>query len=82
MSLLRQLRGMGLAMGGSYPPHEFVTDDETGEQVTTARQRWFGWTTDEAKANAAREAGAVVTTYRSTDDRYSGWEVSVTEVVE
>ena len=80
MSLLAQLRSFGLTMGGAYPANEFHAENEAGEDVTRHSQRWFGWTTDEAKAERAREAGATVTTYRASDPRYSGWEIAVTEV--
>lgn len=82
MALLEQLRALGLPMRGSYQPQAFTTEDETGEQVTVMRQQWFGWTTDRTKADAAREAGAHVTTLPASDPRYSGWEVSVTKVVD
>ena len=70
-------------MGGSYPAQEFHAEDEaTGEDVTRLSRRWFGWTGDEAKAEAARELGATVTTYRASDPRYSGWEIMVTEITD
>ena len=80
MSLLEQLRGLGLTMGGSWPAQEFHAEDENGEDVTRHSQRWVGWTTDEALAEKAREAGAVVSFYRATDPRFNGWEVTITEV--
>jgi hypothetical protein len=33
------------------------------------------WTTDEAKASKASELGAIVVDYRSSDPKFSGWEV-------
>lgn len=41
--------------------------------------RHVGWTTDEAKADKLREAGANLAHYVSQDPRYSGWEVSFAE---
>ncbi len=82
MSLLAQLRKDGIAMRGSYPPMEITEKDENDEPVTVIRQRWIGWTADEAKAEAAREAGATVVTYTSRDPRFNGWEVSVNEAVD
>jgi hypothetical protein len=38
--------------------------------------RHVGWTTDEGKANAARELGATLREYRSADPTCTGWEVS------
>jgi len=81
VSLLEQLRANGLRMGGSYPPQAVETRDEEGELVTLTHRRWYGWTTDKAKADAARDAGATVTAVSSPDPRCSGWEVAVTEVV-
>lgn len=83
MSLLATLREeIGLPMRGSYPPFEGAEIREGGEQVTVTRQRWIGWTTDEAKAEAARQAGAVVTYYRASEPAYCGWETTLTEVHE
>lgn len=78
--MLAELRKLGLAMGGSYPPHDFTTEDESGEEVTVTRQLHIGYTTDEAKADAARELGATVTRCPAGDPKYSGWEVSTYEV--
>ena len=81
LSLVEQLRGLGLAMGTQYAPAT-ATDAETGEEVTT--RLVIGWTTDEAKATAAEEAGAWITAYQRADTppRFRGWEVAVREVVE
>jgi hypothetical protein len=38
-----------------------------------------GWTTDPVKAQAARDAGARVVQYTSSDPRFSGWEVTAQE---
>ena len=38
--------------------------------------RHVGWTTDEAKADAARAAGASLAAYTSREPSASGWEVS------
>ena len=81
--MLAQLRNeVGLPMRGRYPAQSFTTTNEDGEEVTVTRQLHVGWTTDETKADAAREAGATVTAYRAHDPAFSGWEVSVHEVVE
>lgn len=83
MGILEQLRTeVGLAMGGRYRAQSFKTTDEDGGAVTVARKLHVGWTTDEGKANRARELGATVTAYRAHDPAFSGWEVSVNEVVE
>lgn len=80
MTLLEQLRDeVGLRMGGRYPAQTFRTKDEDGEPVEIVRQLHVGWTTDEAKADRARELGATVTTFRAHDPEFSGWEVSVHE---
>lgn len=79
---LRQLRALGLPMRGAYPPYESQVGGQANEQVAVMRQRWIGWTTDEEKARAAKDAGAVVTPYSSSDARFSGWEVTVSVVVE
>lgn len=80
--MLAQLRRLGLAMGGSYPPREFTTTDEGGEQSTVMRQLCIGYTTDESKAAAARDLGATVTRCPSADPAFIGWEVSISEVVD
>jgi hypothetical protein len=36
-----------------------------------------GWTTDEEKAKAAREEGAIATEYASPDPAFAGWEIVV-----
>ncbi len=82
MSLLAQLHEIGLAMGGRYAPVEVTTEDEDGESVTVVYQRHVGWTTDQAKADAAQAAGARCSRYISDDPRFSGWEVSVNEAVD
>ena len=75
MTIVDDLRGLGLTMGGRYPATSF-TDPVTNEDHTA--QLHVGWTTDQAKADAARELGATVTRYTSTyDPSASGWEVSV-----
>jgi phosphoglycerate dehydrogenase-like enzyme len=70
-------------MASCYAPSDFdVRDDHgvpTGETITV--RPYVGWTTDEAKANAAREAGATIREYRSKDPQFSGWEVSVRDAV-
>jgi hypothetical protein len=68
---------------GLYAPFDFDVrdgDGPTGETITV--RPYVGWTTDEAKATAAGEAGATVREYRSKDPQFSGWEVSVRERVE
>lgn len=82
MSLLGQLRALGLPMQGAYPPYESQVGSQADEQVPAMRQRYIGWTTDEAKATAAKDAGAVVTHVPASDARYNGWEVTLTVVVE
>ena len=82
MTLLDQLHEIGLPMRGRYAPHTFTTLDENNEPVPQVGQRYVGWTTDQAKADAAREAGATVTSYRASDPMFSGWEVSVTEIID
>ena len=75
MTIVDDLRGVGLTMGGRYPATSF-TDPVTNEDMTSTL--CVGWTTDQAKADAARELGATVTRYTSTyDASASGWEVSV-----
>lgn len=59
MTLLEQLREIGLAMGGRYAAVEVPTEDEAGEKVTAVYQRYVGWTTDEAKADAAANSRRV-----------------------
>ena len=83
MGVLEQLRTeVGLAMCGRYRARPFTTTGDDGEPVTVTRQLHVGWTTNEVKANHARELGATVTAYRSHNPAFSGWEVSVNEVVE
>jgi hypothetical protein len=80
VGLLQTLRtDVGLPMRGSYPPHLF---EQGNDEPAVMRQRWYGYTTDRAKADAARDAGATVTSCPSSDQRFHGWEVTVTEVVE
>jgi len=75
VTIVDDLRGVGLTMGGRYPASSF-TDPETNEDMTSTL--CIGWTTDPAKADAARELGATVTRYTSLyDGGASGWEVSV-----
>ena len=81
VSLLEQLRALGLPMGGSYRPQSFTSTEDDGSEVTVTRQQWIGWTTDRKKADAAKELGANVTLRTSRDPRFSGWDVSVHEVV-
>ena len=81
MSLLDELRQAGLSMLGAFPPREFETTDETGDPVTVVQQLRIGWTTDETKANAARDLGATVTFCRGSEPQWDGWEVSIREVV-
>ena len=70
--LLAQLRALGLPMVSSYPPRSFTTtDEESDEDVTVTRQLRISWTQDEAKANAARDAGAIVTSYRAADPAFT-----------
>lgn len=83
MSLLETLREeIGLPMRGSYPPYPSEIPGEGGEVVPCLRQRFIGWTTDAAKAGAARDAGATVTPYRASEAEYDGWEITLTEVIE
>jgi hypothetical protein len=72
--LLSDLRGAGLAMGTRYAPTAFTDPDTKEDHVS---QLHVGYTTDEAKAEKAREAGATVTSCRATDRRFSGWGVTV-----
>jgi hypothetical protein len=82
--LLTDLRSLGLAMGSWYAPcEEAVRDDEgntTDETITT--QRFIGWTTDQTKAMAAQDLGAMLRPYTSSDQRFNGWDVSARIVVE
>ena len=83
MSVLEQLRAeVGLPMRGRYRAQTFTTEDEDGEPVTVTRQLHIGWTTDKDKADRARELGATVTSYRAHDPAFSGWEISIHEVIE
>jgi hypothetical protein len=75
VTLVEQLRALGLSMGSVYPTFDGVSD---GEPVRSRRYR--GWTTDESKATAARELGATAVRYESADPRFSGWEVNVVQV--
>lgn len=70
--VLEQLRALGLPMISRYAP--ITGEDENGEPY--ARQRFVSWTTDETKATAAGDLGALVVPYRSFAEGYSGWEVS------
>ena len=57
--MIDQLRALGLPMGSHYAPvteMDAETDAETGGARTT--RRVVGWTTDAAKADAARDLGA------------------------
>jgi hypothetical protein len=58
-------RDVGLPMGGF--GHAFKGS------------RHVGWTTDEAKATKARDAGAAVEHVARDDPRFSGWEISCAE---
>jgi hypothetical protein len=80
LTLVEQLRALGLSMGTVYPPHTSPPDDE-GQTRTT--QRYVCWTTDEAKANAAKDLGASLVPYKSFsgDSSCDGWEVNAVEVV-
>jgi hypothetical protein len=80
MTLVEQLRAIGLGMGAVYPPHTSVPDEQ-GQTRTT--RRYVCWTTDEAKAHEAQELGATLVPYQSLVEHpaYSGWEVTVVEVV-
>jgi len=62
------------AMGTAYAPRSF-TDPVTNEDHTSTLH--IGWTTDERKANAARDLGATITRYMAHDPAASGWEISV-----
>ena len=79
--LLAQLRALGLPMVSAYRPMTFTTADESGEEQTVTSRLVLSWTTDSEKADAARELGATVTSYRAADPAFSGWEVSVREVI-
>ena len=73
--LLDALHGLGLKMGGRYARRSF-TDPETGEDKWATL--YVGWTTDEAKAEAARELGVTsITHYTAHDPAYSGWEIAL-----
>ena len=78
--LVEQLRAHGLSMGTVYPLHVSPPDDE-GRTTTT--RRYVCWTTDEAKASAAKKLGASLVPYKSFvgDSSCDGWEVNVVEVV-
>jgi hypothetical protein len=79
--LLEKLRSeVGLRMGSSFRPQPNTIKDENGEDVHVVRQWWYGWTRDKEKADAAREAGATVTSCPSRNPRFSGYEVSVNTV--
>lgn len=82
-ALLDTLRNeVGLPMRGRYPSRPFHRQDENGEDVACVLQLHIGWTTDQAKADKAREAGATVTAYRASGLTCNGWEVSVSEIRE
>lgn len=68
MTLVEQLRAQGLAMGTEYPSMGGI-------------RTVIGWTTDEAKAEAARKAGATLCRYESSDPECNGWEIVVREVL-
>lgn len=72
--LLGELRGIGLTMVSRYPRTSF-TDPETKEDHVS--QLHLGWTTDQEKANKAREMGAIVTSCKPDEPGFSGWEISV-----
>ena len=76
--MIEQLRSLGLPMRSWSYPHEIDVRDEdglpTGETQTV--RSFYGWTTDQAKADAARDLGATVRGYQSRDVRFNGWEVS------
>jgi len=72
MSALDQLRKTGLPMVSRYAPMPY-TDPETERTGTVTR--YYSRTTDEAKADAARELDATVSEYRSAHPKFSGWEV-------
>lgn len=76
MAVLDDLRKIGLPMVSAYPPMSFTTTDEDGEETTVTSRLVLSWTTDSRKADAARDLGATVTSYRAADPAYSGWEVS------
>jgi hypothetical protein len=84
VTLVEQLLDLGRAMTSRYAALEKAALDEqgqpTGETITV--QTFIGWTTDEAKAEAARDAGATLRPYKSFSPECSGWDVSVTEVVD
>jgi hypothetical protein len=69
--LLNELRGFGLAMGTRYEPTSF-TDPETNEDHLS--QLHVGYTTDQAKADKARDKGATVT---SCGGSFPSWEITV-----
>jgi hypothetical protein len=58
-----------------------TTQREGSELVEVTTRLHVGWTTDPEKAEAARNAGATVTTYTAASGD-SGWEVSAREVVD
>ncbi len=78
-TLLERLRACGLKMGGAWSPVTATHRNEDGEEETFTSQRFVGWTTDEAKADAARDLGATVTTATSMASGDTGWEIMVTE---
>jgi hypothetical protein len=69
--LLAELRGIGLAMGTRYAQTAF-TDPETNEDHVSVL--CVGYTTDEAKAERAREMGATVT---GCGGPSPSWEISL-----
>ena len=77
MTLLDDVRAVGLPMQSWYSPHTFTTRDDDGAEREATRQTFVGWTTDENKATAAHELGAQLRPYRSSDERFTGWEVVV-----
>lgn len=82
VAVIEELRALGLSMASRYAPVVSEVENEEGELVTLTTQSYISWTTDEAKAHAAEKLGATLHEYRSTDARFSGWEVNVSVVVE
>ena len=69
--LLSDLRAAGLAMGTRYEPVPY-TDPETNEDHVSVLH--VGHTTDQARADKAREAGATVT---RCGGKLPAWEISL-----
>jgi len=74
--MIEEVRALGLKMGSWYAPHTTKSDDGSSRTV----QRFYGWTTDREKAEAARELGAHVTNYYSRDPEFCGFDIEVREV--